>query len=223
MVYFLKTPIRVKARRTGSRYAFLGAYQGQTNAAIHPYTIPNFGGIGPSSSRLVVCFADGRTGNVTLTSASINGVNATISTSYVNTGFGTHVMFYAVVPSGTGPFAINLTWSAASQGGGLVVYCFDGLTSNTPQQTATPSTTGSITLTPPSGRSFIIAYHCNRGGTGDIVFGGTLGLMEDMESLAFTDYRIACASKLSTTNTSGTITAATGSPLSPVTMAAVFQ
>ena len=137
------------------------------------YTVTDFGGIAPEPKRVVVvCFSGRIAPNIS--SVTIAGISGTIITSIHHSTAGHSGMAYAVVPTGTSSFTVNVTYTGNAQGAAITTYVLSGLSDTAPVQfNSTNSTTANITTT--ADNSAVIT-HAFRGGGTAMTWSGTLGL-----------------------------------------------
>lgn len=180
-------------------YAYIGS-QSTTGGTTYTYSVPNFGGIAPSPTRLVVaCIGTRLVGSRPITSCTINGVTATLYNQVGGASGENICMAIATVPTGTGSFDVIATMGSV-QGIVISVYVLDGLESNVPYlYDSTQSyqiTTGTI-----QDNSIVIATCTIR--TASLTFSGTLGLVNDVSNTIYGDAKNACGSILKTIGGTG--------------------
>lgn len=165
-------------------FAYVTGVVNGTSGTSQTFSIPNYGGIAPSATRLVVAHIFMRIGG-TINSATINGVSATIASQRTGGG-GPTAFIYAVVPSGSSSFNIVVNCSSSSQGAGCIVWCMDGLVSNTPY-IDTSAAASSVGGTMQVGGVVIAGARC-QGGSGAVSFSGISGISaQDYQGLVFGD------------------------------------
>ncbi len=160
--------------------------------SVFNYTVTNFGGIEPAANRLVVVAYWGRIATG-ITAITIAGVSATLETSGLHsTGLGFSGLAFAVVPTGTTSFSVSVNYAGSAQGAAISTYVVSDVGNTTPRASSTTSS-GTNTITTTADNAVVIAsmYH---GSTGAVTWGGTLGIVEDVEVVIFTDTRASSAS-----------------------------
>lgn len=129
----------------------------------------------------VICFASN--GGVTLSSATIGGVSATINTQAATGGSGQMAIITANVTSGT-TATVALTWSGSQTRCGISAYYSTGLTSDASLANASATTNGAtMTLAGSVNGGFGIAGAWSNGGSSTTTWTGSPSPTEDVDVL----------------------------------------
>lgn len=159
-----------------------GSYDAsETDLTTYTFTAMTIGTAASDRRVHVIAFASN--GGVTLSSATIGGVSATINVQAATASSGQMAIITANVPTGT-TADVALTWSAGQTRCGAMAWYSTGLTSDAALATASATTNGAtMTLTGSVNGGFALGGAWANGGSSTCTWTGSPSPTEDVDVL----------------------------------------